>query len=108
MIRGIDFLLNICFNRKSNNNQGVVMENSLYRDGGLSPREQWQRSSWAIVIAGVAVVLGVLVGGMASYLDSPRVYVSNSTGKCVRVVSPEGERPCAPGDEKKYERVWVK
>lgn len=84
------------------------MENSIYRDGGLSPREQWQRSSWTMVIVGSVIVLGILFGGVASYLNSPQAYVSNSTAKCIKVVSLEGERPCAPGDEYKYERVWVK
>jgi len=84
------------------------MENSFYRDGGLSPREQWQRSSWTMVIAGCVFVLAILFGGVMDYLNSPQVYVSNSTGKCVKVVSSKGEHPCAPGDEKKYERVLVK
>ncbi len=108
MIHGIDFLFIICFNRQQKLKQGVVMKNSLYCNGGLSPREQWQRSSWAMVIVGSVFVLAILFGGVMDYLSSPQVYVSNSTGKCVKVVSPEGEHPCAPGDEKKYERVWVK
>ncbi|MFA5841364.1 MAG: hypothetical protein WC835_00135 [Candidatus Paceibacterota bacterium] len=56
----------------------------------------------------VVVLVVFMVKDLKSKLDAPQVYVSNSTGECVKVVSPKGEQPCKPGDERKYERVWVK
>ncbi len=84
------------------------MHHGLYRGGNLLPVEKEWRFMRAVTVVAIVIVLAITLGDVADYLNSPRVYVSNSTGKCVRVVSPKGEHPCAPGDEKKYERVWVK
>ncbi len=84
------------------------MHHVIYKGGSLPPVEQEWRFMMTTTIVAIVIMLAITLGGVADYLNSPQVYVSNSTGKCVKVVSPKGEHPCAPGDEKKYERVWVK
>ena len=81
---------------------------TLFSSKSQFTRENEMRFPLATASVSLVILLMVLMGGVMDYLNSPQVYVSNSTGKCVKVVSPKGEHPCAPGDEKKYERVWVK
>lgn len=83
------------------------MYHSLYKSSTLSEREESERGLLAVSGVLIGVVLAFFLGALIDALDAPEVYVSYPSGKCVKVVSPEGERPCQPGDENKYERVWV-
>jgi hypothetical protein len=59
-----------------------------------------------LAVAAVIVLIAWLLNTLEDALNLPVVYVSTSTGKCVRVESPRLQDSCRKLP-RRYERVWV-
>ena len=63
---------------------------------------------WAAPLAVSVLLLWVLAGAFADYLDLPEVHISHRTRECVRVVSADGSPGSCGALPDRYEQVWVK
>ena len=63
-----------------------------------------------IIVDATLVVLLVMVAILLAFLATSYddVYISHSTGECVKVVKPDGTLGSCKNKPKKYNVVWVK
>ena len=63
-----------------------------------------------IIVDATLVVLFVMVAILLAFLATSYddVYISNSTGECVKVVKPDGTLGSCENKPKKYNLIWVK